>query len=198
MIMGGLFSMVRYFRIYLNLLLAGFILSAAFLVGGCQGTDSRAEIPVSLQSAEKQVVAQEIIPASAADINNHIKNLKAKVILLNNWATWCVPCVEEFPDLVRLHNNYKSKGLEIVFVTMDFEENLDDVSTFLEEQKVDFPTFIKTGKDEDYINGIHSEWDGAIPATFIYGAGGELHYFIENKETYEGFEKQVVSLLDNS
>lgn len=176
----------------------GALLSITVFISGCGSHNDPAEAAVTGIQSEKQAAPPEIIPASAEDINSYIRNSKSKVILLNNWATWCVPCVEEFPGLMKLYNNYKNRGFEIAFVTMDFDDNLEDVSAFLAEQGVDFSTFIKTGKDEDYINGIHSEWDGAIPATFIYETGGELRSFIEGERSYEDFEKEVVRLLDNS
>ena len=48
-----------------------------------------------------------------SELDNIVKSNKGNVILFNFWATWCRPCVEEFPDLMKLYNNYKEKNLKV-------------------------------------------------------------------------------------
>ena len=54
----------------------------------------------------------QLIPATAAEVMDVIKNANANVVLVNVWATWCVPCVEEFPDIMAVYQQYKSRGFE--------------------------------------------------------------------------------------
>ncbi len=124
-----------------------------------------------------------------------IKNAKAKVVVVNVWATWCVPCREEFPDLLKLRRTYKDKGVEVLFVSGDFGSERAQVDTFLGEQGVDFPTYLKTGDDMQFINAFDPAWSGALPATFIYDGQGRRRHALLGKSSYAQFEAQVLDVL---
>src|SRR5438552_152898 len=67
---------------------------------------------------------------------------KGKVVLVNFWATWCKPCVKEFPELVKLYNDYKDKGFILVFISADVPEEVKTkVVPFLNKEGVDFATY---------------------------------------------------------
>ncbi len=70
----------------------------------------------------------------------HQKNL----ILLNFWATWCLPCVKELPHLQKLHNKYKDQGLKILAISIDGPETVALVSTVMKRYKYDFPVLLDT------------------------------------------------------
>ena len=102
----------------------------------------------------------------------------AKPLLVNFWATWCEPCREEFPDLVKLDAAYRPKGLDFIAVTLD---DLADIKTgvpkFLREMHAQMPAYLLNLSDpEPAIKLIDAEWSGALPATFLYNAKGELVY----------------------
>src|SRR5689334_22084768 len=65
-----------------------------------------------------------VTPVDAAGLKRAVAARKGKVVLVNFWATWCIPCVEEFPDLVRLHNKYKAQGLDFVPVSVDMARDV--------------------------------------------------------------------------
>jgi thiol-disulfide isomerase/thioredoxin len=140
----------------------------------------------------------ELITATAQDVMRAIRQSDAKVVLVNMWATWCAPCREEFPDIVRLHKSYRSKGLKVVFVSWD--ANPEDARRYLAEQGVDFPSFIKTSgeTDPEFIDAIEPRWTGAFPATMIYDGSGKLHEFWEGKASYATFEEKVRRILNQS
>lgn len=117
-----------------------------------------------------------------------------KAVLVNVWATWCVPCVEEFPHLVELREKYKDR-LEVVFISADFDDELDRVQQFLTDQGVDWQTYIKDGKDEPFILAIHPDWSGALPATAVYDASGQPVTFFEQPADYETFERYILQAL---
>lgn len=117
-----------------------------------------------------------------------------KAVLVNVWATWCVPCVEEFPYLVRLREEFKDE-LDVVFISVDFPEQLPRVEAFLTEQRVDWQTYIKDGKDEPFIFAIHDDWTGAIPATVIYDKAGEQVVFFEKPADYETFKSHILTAI---
>jgi thiol-disulfide isomerase/thioredoxin len=124
-----------------------------------------------------------------------IKDSNAKVTVVNIWATWCIPCREEFPDLLKLRRTYKDRGVAVLFVSGDFGSERQAVVDFLAEQGVDFPTYLKTGDDMQFINAFDPKWSGTLPATFIYDAHGERRAALHGKSSYAQFEAKVLDVL---
>jgi len=135
---------------------------------------------------------------TAAQLNDAVRDAKSPAVILNMWATWCVPCIEELPDLLRLHENYRARGVKLFLVSWDADPKL--AQKFLASKKVDFPSFIKDNSETDpkFIEGIEDKWSGALPATFLFDADGKLVHMWEGKETYEAFEKKLLEILKPS
>ena len=116
-----------------------------------------------------------------------------KAVLINMWATWCGPCVEEFPHIVELQRKYDER-LQVIFVSADFEKG--PAINFLREQGVDWTTYFKTGKDQEFITKMSSEWSGAMPFTKILDVEGNLVSSWENKADFDTFESNVKQALN--
>lgn len=136
-----------------------------------------------------------LIPATAEEILKNIKNADARVVLVNVWATWCPPCVEEFPDLMAVYQDYKNQGLKLVFISVDFEGQTDGAVAFLKAHGVDFPSYLKLSSDRAFINTLDPNWGGAIPATWIYDSGGNKRHFWLGKTSRERFEEKIRDVL---
>ena len=107
------------------------------------------------------------------------QNAEAKrPLMINFWATWCPPCREEFPDLVKIDAEYRPKGLEFVTVSLDdLAEIKRDVPQFLIEMKATMPAFLLKAPDEEAaIAAIAPGWRGALPLTVLYNADGRIAY----------------------
>jgi thiol-disulfide isomerase/thioredoxin len=137
----------------------------------------------------------EITPASGDEIRRAIRVSGARATVVNVWATWCLPCREEFPDLMRLYRTYRDSGVALVLVSADFEDQLDAARQFLIEQGVDFPSFFKGGKDAEFIDALDPRWSGALPATWIYDADGVIRHFREGKTTFQALEQKLLRVL---
>jgi thiol-disulfide isomerase/thioredoxin len=120
-------------------------------------------------------------------------------LLVNFWATWCDPCREEFPDLVKLDADYRSKGLNFVAVSLD---DIADIKTtvpqFLKEMKATMPVVLLNVNDpEPAIHAVDEKWDGELPATFLYDREGKIvfkHFGrIKPDELRAAIDKQVGS-----
>lgn len=133
-----------------------------------------------------------ILPVSEENIDSLLTNKKGKVVLVNLWATWCAPCVEEFPELVKLQNEH-DENLDVVFISLDFpEEVFTKIRPFLLHKKVDFTSYYNAfGKNENLMNQFDETWDGAIPATFIYDKEGKLQVKFYGKRTFKEFDAEV-------
>ena len=85
-----------------------------------------------------------------------------------------------------------------MFVSGDFADELPAVRAFLAKQGVTARSWIKTGDDMAFINGMAPRWSGALPATFIYNSRGELKRFWEGKADYAKFESELRAALEQS
>jgi len=135
-------------------------------------------------------------PAGAGAILAEVRKPGAAAVLVNVWATWCSPCREEFPDLLHVARELAPKGLRLVLVSVDFPGTEAETRSFLTSQGVDFPTFVRTGKDEAFVDGLERQWSGAIPATFLYDVNGKLVRFWEGKASYPVIKKRAQEALD--
>jgi len=113
--------------------------------------------PVDLQEA----TAGDILTAVA-------KHKGEKAVLVNYWATWCGPCVKEFPMIVELSKEYADEAV-VLFVSADWLDEKERALEFLKKQGVKGLSFIKNQKDNEFIDGIHKGWSGALPFTIVYG-----------------------------
>jgi thiol-disulfide isomerase/thioredoxin len=97
-------------------------------------------------------------------------------LLVNFWATWCDPCREEFPDLVKVDADYRSKGLNFVAVSLDDVSDVKSiVPKFLKEMKAEMPVVLLNVNDpEPAIKAVDATWDGQLPATFLYDKQGKV------------------------
>ena len=136
-----------------------------------------------------------VTPATGQEIAKAARQPGAKVVLVNLWASWCGPCREEFPDLVRIQHDYEPRGLRVIFVSWD--DNAQIAGKFLGRQGVTSSSFIKTDaqNDQDFLAGIEPRLSGAIPATLLYDATGKLRDFWEGAVPYETFQKKVESII---
>ncbi|MGH9821486.1 MAG: thioredoxin domain-containing protein [Pyrinomonadaceae bacterium] len=105
-----------------------------------------------------------------------------KPLLVNFWATWCDPCREEFPELVKINADYKGK---IDFITISLDD-LSDIGTevpkFLIGMKADMPAYLLKTADEDAaMRSVSTAWAGGLPFTILFGEDGSTAYFRQGK-----------------
>ena len=133
----------------------------------------------------------ELLPTTSLDINQKIKSYKGnKVVLLNVWSLWCVPCVEEFPMIVDLDQEIEE--LEVIFISADFEDQFNEVRSFLDRNGVKEVSYIKQEKDEAFITGIHPNWTGSLPFTILYAKeSGKIVDLWEGKESELRFRTAI-------
>ncbi|MCF7803281.1 MAG: redoxin domain-containing protein [Candidatus Marinimicrobia bacterium] len=136
-----------------------------------------------------------LVPVNADSLMQIIQSSPAKVTVLNVWATWCQPCREEFPDMLKAYRETKDKGVSLMLVSGDFPDQKLQAKQFLAEHGVGFTTYFKTGKDMPFINALSSEWTGALPATFIYDENGNLQQFWQGKASYDEFVNAINEAL---
>lgn len=115
----------------------------------------------------------ELKPVDEASYPKLVEAWKGKVVLVNFWATYCVPCREEMPQLVALEARLRARGFALVTVSADEPEQADAAKRFIEQVKAPATAYIKRARDDDkFIDGIDPKWSGALPASFLYDRQG--------------------------
>jgi thiol-disulfide isomerase/thioredoxin len=122
---------------------------------------------------------------------------RGKVVVVNFWATWCVPCREEFPDLVRLEKAYRSRGVAVLGVSIDLPKDMPKIEKFLAASRPDFPNYVKRAgaDDQDFIESVDAKWGGELPFTALYGKDGKKVRVLSGKQSYADFERAVAEFL---
>jgi peroxiredoxin len=117
--------------------------------------------------------------------NLSLDSLKGKVVLIDFWATWCKPCVEEIPNIKKLYAKYKAKGVEVYSISLD--ENANAWKSFIKNKKLTW----KQVRDAD--NTVSTQWGiQYIPSIFIMGKNGKL---VAVPETIKDAESIIKTLL---
>ena len=144
--------------------------------GGASPPPAKTSSPAKTSTPPAKSPAADAAPAvTEVDLEGLKKLLqrgddasKARPLLVNFWATWCDPCRAEFPDLVKVNNDYKDRGLEFVVVSGDdVSEIKTGVPKFLSDMKVTMPAYLLNDPDmEAAINSVDATWGGELPAVF--------------------------------
>ncbi len=138
--------------------------------------------------------APQLQPVSAADILEIVKGHDSGPVLVNIWATWCQPCCEEMPDLLRLRSEFMDRGFKLVLVSADFARESQTAENFLGSLGVNFESYIKNQQDEEFINQIDPNWSGALPFSILFGAEANVIQTWDGKLTYEEVSKLLTDL----
>lgn len=155
-------------------------------------------LPLHLEIKAGELEQDKGIPVIERDeLEELISKRKGKPLLLNIWATWCVPCREEFPDLVKLKKLY-GEEIDIAAISVDYPDEIEGkIKPFLEEVGYNFPVYVNGFKPEAaLIDFLEKEWNGALPATFIYKENGERVAFMQGKKSLLEFEAELKKLGD--
>jgi thiol-disulfide isomerase/thioredoxin len=142
------------------------------------------------QWAELPVTLDEIDDTGIKDL---VRNSSDKLRLVNFWATWCGPCVTEFPDLVEIDRMYRGRPFEFITVSADKPEKKTEVLTFLKEQQASNKNFIyKNSNVYDMIEAVDPDWQGGLPYTMIIEPGGKIVYKGQNTIEPHEIKKLIV------
>ena len=135
---------------------------------------------------------------TAVELRKCVKEFTAPVTLVHVWATWCEPCREEFPLLLRLRQAYTNRGLDVIFVSADSPDTQTTVRRYLAEQGARFGASLIDNPNAAFINTLCTNWSGALPASFFFAPGGRLQRWWEGAAEYARYRDTTEQLLEQS
>jgi len=123
----------------------------------------------------------QIEPIDEAGIKELLQNNSGKLRLINIWATWCGPCVVEFPEFVTMNRMYRGRDFEFISICLDDLEKKDKALKFLKEKQASNKNYIfNIDNKYAFIEAIDPKWPGALPYTMIVEPGGKIVYAQQN------------------
>jgi len=145
-------------------------------------------------------VCSQSIPFIKKDEIVRWKNSSSDTIyVINFWATWCKPCVEEIPIFEKLNSTYASKNVKVILVSNDFKRLVDTkLKPFVLKNKLRSQVvFIDEATPNDWIDLVDKSWSGAIPATLIVSASRNYEMFFERQVSFDELKIEIDKLLEH-
>lgn len=137
-----------------------------------------------------------LLPVDQSGYQKLLQSQAGKVVLVDFWATWCEPCREEMPALVRLAEKYAPRGFRLVTISADDQSELSKAEQFLRSQRVPFPAYYMNARDSNaFINSVSRSWSGALPALFLYDSQGRLAASFVGESEMEAVEAAIRKAL---
>jgi thiol-disulfide isomerase/thioredoxin len=142
------------------------------------------------------VSGQEIKKIKIADLEKIIAESKTPLII-NFWATFCKPCMEEIPHFQKLGKKYEKNGVKLLLVSLDMKDDYPGkVKAFIKNKKITTPTAWLDETNADYFcPKIDKTWSGAIPATLFINNRNSYRKFTEEPLSEERLEKEIRNIL---
>jgi thiol-disulfide isomerase/thioredoxin len=116
--------------------------------------------------------------------------------IVNFWATWCKPCIEELPEFEHINAEYKNQKVKVILVSMDFKSKIDlQLKPYIQKNNIQSNVFVLDQADANiWINAVSKEWSGSIPATIFTLQSKQLS-FHEGKYSYDELKQKIQSII---
>jgi thiol-disulfide isomerase/thioredoxin len=156
--------------------------------------DSLNVIAPSLAEREAAKVVGQEVELKLTDLSGSqqsLGSLKGRVVILNFWATYCIPCKSEMPDLAAIQNEYAALGVQVIGASTDEIGDRQKVLQFVKETRINFPIWIGAGTAHMLRFGLGS----ALPGTVIIGKDGQVARVISGVVNQADLKKQIDAML---
>lgn len=189
-----------------KMLLAGF--AAIFLLYSCnekKEKEGEEEVKETTEAVaeEKMPTPMHVYTKDSVTVNAYkydgleyfLTKSNDTTYVVNFWATWCVPCVEELPYFEQLNEKYKNDKVKVLLVSLDMHKSVESrLIPFIKNKKLQSDVVMLRDPDADtWIRKIDTTWSGALPATIIYNK--DERKFYEQSFTYSELEKELNNFI---
>lgn len=164
-----------------NILFALFILIYAMACSDAQASKSDS------QNSNKSEHQTPVVYDSFEEMEWIFNQQNDTTYVINFWATWCKPCVEELPFFLELDNTYRGEKVKLILVSLDFKKQIEKkLIPFIKKHNLQPEVVVLTDPDSNkWIPKVADEWTGAIPATLVYNKSQRSFY----EQSFESFEE---------
>jgi thiol-disulfide isomerase/thioredoxin len=152
---------------------------------------------VNAQLRPELLVPKTVEPLNAAEFRQLLAHHKGKIVLVNLWATWCAPCLKELPELAKLQEQYRDKGLQVLAITLDEPDILETrVKRLWRERAPGLPAYLQTEASSDkFVSVIDPAWAEILPTNYVLDREGKLKATLTGGKTLAEFEAAIQPLL---
>lgn len=149
-------------------------------------------------SCKEEASSQTIEKWKIEDLEQYIAKSETPVII-NFWATYCIPCLKEIPQFEETVKKYNDKKVKLMLVSLDFKETFPDkISAFVKKRDFKSPIVWLDETNADYFcPRIDSSWSGVMPATLFVNNKKSVRNFFEEEMSKEKFEEEVKKILND-
>ena len=135
-------------------------------------------------------------PVDAEGLRSLRKNGSGKLRLVNFWATWCGPCITEFPGLATINRMYRHRAFEFVSVAANFPDEQKDVLEFLKKNQASNRNLLFAGEDKyKLMEAFDPQWNAALPYSMLIAPGGEVLYKVQGPVDPLELKRTIVASL---
>jgi thiol-disulfide isomerase/thioredoxin len=147
---------------------------------------------VSITQAEERAR-----PITANEFRTILEKERGKVVVLNLWATWCVPCLREVPDLITVTTEVQSAGVTLIGIAVDDPSpGAAQVESFRKKYFPSFRTFARQGSEMDELASVvDPTWNEVVPTTYIIDRQGKVAKRIQGKKSAAEFRAMIQKAL---
>lgn len=110
------------------------------------------------------------------ELKGLLKNDGVNFKLINVWATWCGPCVTEFPEFVNMNRMYRNREFELITISLDDLNRKTNALNFLTKKQASMKNFIFKGDKYAFMEAFDKKWEGSLPYTLFIAPGGKIIY----------------------
>jgi thiol-disulfide isomerase/thioredoxin len=149
--------------------------------------------PALAAAPEVDVIGSEaeLVLEDLSGVEQRLSGYRGRIVVLNFWATYCVPCRKEMPDLAAIQNEYAALGVQVIGASADSAEEKAKVMRFIKETKLNFPVWLGATASDMQRFGLGS----ALPGTVIIGRDGKIVAGFRGVIKQADLKKQLETLL---
>ncbi len=151
-------------------------------------------IIIGFDSCTSKSFNQKVLVSDFKGIEKWFNKQNDSVYVINFWATWCAPCVKEFPEFERFAEENIKEKVKVLMVNLDFPDHYNTrLLPFIKQRNSKLNVIMLDDPDQNsWINKVDSSWSGSMPATLIYNKGKRV--FFEKELNYEDLKMELIKI----
>lgn len=155
---------------------------------------SKNEVVITTKAVDKQYNNLKVL--SFDELKPYLEKKDDKIHVVNFWATWCKPCVEELPAFEKVHRESTTNNVEVLLVSLDFPNEIEShLIPFIKNNGLEPEVVVLDDPNQNkWINGVDKSWSGAIPATIIYSK--DKRAFFEKSFSYDELNTELQKFIN--